>query len=384
LENTQDKHTRSIYKKEAEAISEIQKGILAISRAEQPFDVFICYKETSDSGVRTRDSTIAQDIYYKLTEAGYRVFFARITLEDKLGAAYEPYIFSALNSAKVMLVIGTNQEYFNAVWVRNEWSRYLALMKKDRNRLLIPCYQDMDPYDLPEDLSFLQSQDMSKIGFLQDIIRGIKKVLDAGKPSPAPAPAATVVAAPAAPGIESLHKRMLLFLEGSDWKQADEYADRILDIDPEYAPAYVGKLCAELEIQSEQLLAQIIESYDENKNYKNAIRFADDELRERLAAYNNKVQETRLGIVAEENAIRDTYEAALKRGESANKIVELSAIIEIFRELGEFQDSSLQVERFEKLKAKKERRKANLIIFSIGVAYLVFCYIIGSIIGLIG
>ena len=165
------------YEMEAKKIAEIQKGILAISSQEQPFDVFICYKESTEGGTRTKDSTVAQDIYYQLTNEGYRVFFARITLEDKLGQQYEPYIFAALNSAKVMLVIGSKKEYFEAVWVKNEWSRFLSLMKKDRSKILIPCYKDMDAYDIPEELSMLQSQDMSKIGFIQDLLRGIKKVL---------------------------------------------------------------------------------------------------------------------------------------------------------------------------------------------------------------
>ena len=41
----------------------------------------------------------------RLVEKGYRVFFARITLEDVAGTEYEPYIFAALNSAKVMVVL---------------------------------------------------------------------------------------------------------------------------------------------------------------------------------------------------------------------------------------------------------------------------------------
>lgn len=40
--------------------------------------------------------------------------------------------------------------------------------------MLIPAYRDMDPYDLPEEFSHLQAQDMSKLGFMQDLIRGIK------------------------------------------------------------------------------------------------------------------------------------------------------------------------------------------------------------------
>ena len=54
-----------------------------------------------------------------MTAKGYKVFFSRITLEDKLGMQYEPYIFAALNSAKVMLAFGTKYEYFHAVWVKN-------------------------------------------------------------------------------------------------------------------------------------------------------------------------------------------------------------------------------------------------------------------------
>lgn len=107
-----DGYQRTIYEQEAKAINEIQKGILAISQKEEPFDVFICYKESDNGGRRTPDSVLAQDLYYQLTQEGFKVFFSRITLEDKLGSAYEPYIFAALNSSKVMVVLGTKPEFF--------------------------------------------------------------------------------------------------------------------------------------------------------------------------------------------------------------------------------------------------------------------------------
>ncbi|MBE6796923.1 MAG: TIR domain-containing protein [Ruminococcaceae bacterium] len=175
--NNADDEQKEVYNREAKEIDTIQKDILSIVKNEEPFDVFICYKETDDSGKRTIDSTIANDIYYQLVQEGFKVFYAPITLEDKLGREYEPYIFAALNSAKVMLVVGTKSEYFNAVWVKNEWSRYLKILKADRTKLLIPCYKDMDAYDLPDEFAHLQSQDMSKIGFIQDLIRGINKVI---------------------------------------------------------------------------------------------------------------------------------------------------------------------------------------------------------------
>ncbi|MBR5109334.1 MAG: hypothetical protein IK099_03990 [Clostridia bacterium] len=85
LENAPDTASRDLYEQEARRIAEIQKGILSIPSQEKPYDVFICYKETDDSGKRTKDSTLAQEIYYQLTNEGYKVFFSRITLEDKLG-----------------------------------------------------------------------------------------------------------------------------------------------------------------------------------------------------------------------------------------------------------------------------------------------------------
>ena len=182
-----DAVARRVYRDEAKAIEDIRKGILEVSGKEPPYDIFICYKETDENGERTVDSVLAQDVYDALTEKGYRVFFSRITLEDKLGAEYEPYIFAALNSAKIMLVFGTDYEYFNAVWVKNEWSRYLKLMAQDKSKHLIPCYKDVDAYDMPKEFQKLQGQDMGKVGAVQDLLRGIGKLLGKGQAAQAAA-----------------------------------------------------------------------------------------------------------------------------------------------------------------------------------------------------
>ena len=176
-----DDEQRQLYNEEAGKIEQIQKDIIEISSKEEPFDVFICYKESDENGNRTEDSVIAYDLYQNLTNNGYKVFFSRVTLESKLGTAYEPYIFSALNSSKIMIVIGTKPEYFEAVWVKNEWSRFLKMMRDDSSKTLIPAYKNMNPYKLPKEFSYLQAQDMSKLGFLQDLIAGIDKILNSSK-----------------------------------------------------------------------------------------------------------------------------------------------------------------------------------------------------------
>lgn len=281
-----DAAQKEIYEAEAKAINEIQKGILAISQKEEPFDVFICYKETDSRGARTPDSVLANDLYHQLTQEGFKVFFSRITLEDKLGSAYEPYIFAALNSAKVMVVLGTRPEYFNAVWVKNEWSRYLALIKNGAKKMLIPAYKDMDPYDLPEEFSHLQAQDMGKLGFMQDLIRGIRKIVSSDEQKTAAKPAAP--AATGSTGAAPLLERAFLFLEDGKWSDADTYCEKVLDIDPKNAQAYLGKLMAELHVQKRGQLSDCAQPFDKNENYLKILRFGDEALKTELREYIDK------------------------------------------------------------------------------------------------
>ena len=316
VENAPDEESRRIYQEEAARIAEIQKGILAISANEKPYDVFICYKETDENGQRTRDSQWAQDVYYGLTEQGLKVFFSRITLEDKLGQQYEPYIFAALNSAKVMVVIGSRPEYFNAVWVKNEWSRYLSLMKHDHKRLLIPCYRDMDPYDLPEELSMLQSQDMSKIGFMQDLLRGIQKVMQQPTSAPQGVRVETATAETNAPGVTSLLKRAALFLEDGDTASAREYYDRVLDIDPECAEAYMGKVCAETGCRKESNLGALNYCVDMRGDWQKAVRFASAAQKQTYTGYMVSVR-ARVEEHCHELAIDCACAVAVGRGSRA-------------------------------------------------------------------
>ena len=343
--------TKRQYQKEALRIEEVRQGILATSSKEDPFDVFICYKETDQDGRRTQDSVLANDIYYALTQEGFRVFFSRITLEDKIGTAYEPYIFAALNSARVMVVIGTKPEYINSVWVKNEWGRYLSLVKESRgNKVLIPAYRDMDPYDLPEEFSHLQALDMSKLGFMQDLIRGVKKFSSAH--------VSNLVLSPGTQNeqvdnTEALVKRAFLFLEDGDYIKADEYCERVLDKDPENARAYLGKLMVNLEVRKKEELSDCKQSFDDNNYYKKAIRFGDDELRTVLRQYISDINERN-----ENERINTIYENAVRKMKMAINETEYKDVIATFKEIGGWKDSdnlvALCLKRIDEIKTQKE------------------------------
>ena len=356
-----DAAQREIYESEARAINEIQKGILAISQKEAPFDVFICYKESDANGRRTQDSVLANDLYHQLTQEGFKVFFSRITLEDKLGTAYEPYIFAALHSARVMVVLGTRPEYFNAVWVKNEWSRYLAIVKQSGGKkALIPAYRDMDPYDLPEEFSHLQAQDMSKLGFMQDLIRGIRKIVSA-EAAPKTLEKETVVVNAGGGAVAPLLERAFLFLEDEKWQDANAYCEKVLDIDPKNAEAYLGKLMAELGVKKREQLADCPEPFDDRDNYNKVIRFGDETLQTELKGYIDHIDKRNEN---EWNA--GIYEGAIEAMQRADTEEKYKAAAEKFQQIPGFQDADALAEKcleqaeIARLEAEKKAEEKRL------------------------
>ena len=288
MENA-DAIARGVYREQAKQIEEIRKGIIEVSGREQPYDIFICYKETED-GQRTVDSVLAQDAYDALTAKGYRVFFSRISLEDKLGTEYEPYIFAALNSARVMLAFGTSYDHYNAVWVRNEWSRYLKLMATDKGKHLIPCYKDIDAYDIPKEFRALQAQDLGKVGAVQDLLRGIDKLLGRTE-KPAAARQQTIVQQVVAGGtnVDVLLKRGYDALEDGAFEEAETFFNDALNSNAQSAEAYLGLFMAEVKAK-DQSVAQAIYvagDYSEDRYWKRAKQYATGALSETLSEWDS-------------------------------------------------------------------------------------------------
>ena len=326
MENS-DAISRKVYRDEAKAIEELRRSIIEVSSKEEPYDVFISYKELDASGERTVDSVIAQDIYKELTNEGYRVFFSRISLESKLGVEYEPYIFAALNSARVMIVVGTDYDNFNAVWVKNEWSRYLALIASGQKKTLIPCFKNIDAYDMPREFNKLAAQDMGKVGAMQDLLRGVEKLLGKNEGSAAAHSDSKSAAEP-------LLTRAFMFLEDGNWKEADKYCEKVLDQDPENAQAYLGKLMAECCVRRKEELKDCRESFDDSSNFKKVVRFGDKQLVDELESYSDHIYERN-----ENDRLTRIYRGAVINMKDANTEEKFKAAAKKFESIHGFMDA---------------------------------------------
>jgi hypothetical protein len=184
-----DQETGAYYTLQAEYIERVRKEWVEKAKKEKPYDIFICYKDSDlANGIdRTQDSIAAQELYIHLTEQGYRVFFSRESLRGKVGEKYEPYIFNALSTAKVMLVYGSKSEYITSTWLKNEWTRYekrLQAGEKKPNSLIVAC-DGFSPAELPKVLSSMQCFDATSRSFYTDLDAALKKIIK-GEEKPKP------------------------------------------------------------------------------------------------------------------------------------------------------------------------------------------------------
>lgn len=205
---------------------------------------------------------------------------------------------------------------------------------------------------------------------------------------------------------ESLLKRVFIFLEDGEWETADAYCEACLDKDPESAKAYLGKLMAELHVKIQGELKNQPKPFDSNANYRKAIRYGDDELRNTLIGYtkyiNNRNENTRKDKVLRDakanmtgNAIAD-YEEALsllasipgwkdadeRKSICQSKIAELKAKEEAVRlereHLAEIERKKAEEEaEAARIKAKKNKKIAAIVV-PILVVLIVVAVIISS------
>lgn len=304
--------TRGGYEKDAKEIEEVQNRIKTLASQIEPYDIFICYKETDDATkARTEDSEIAQDIYTDLISKGYKVFYARKTLSSvAAGKDYEAYIYSALSTAKVMLAIGTKPEYYEAVWVKNEWSRYIKMTDNDAARALIPCFKNMTGYDLPDEFTSrnLQALDMSSPVFFGSLMSNIERIIHKNQANQEiPTNTATN---------DTLLERASMFLADGDFESVRKYCNRVLDSNPKNSYAYFYLMMADFGIRSVREITGLNQAIDLNSNYKKAFSFADEKFKIQLQGYSDIINKR----IGEKN--RQIQEVNSKKAEIESEIAD--------------------------------------------------------------
>ena len=113
---------------------------------------------------------------------------------------------------------------------------------------------------------------------------------------------------------ESFTKRGYFSLEDSEWDKAAGFFDNALNIDPDYAPAYLGLLCVDLKVSSEGKLANVKDprSITNHNYYKRTV--TDPAIKAQLEGY---IQIINARIDAEQKAAAAKAERKRKATEEA-------------------------------------------------------------------
>lgn len=268
----------SVYRREGAAIEMLRRDMIEQVGTGERYDVFICCRETDEYGRSTPDSVVASEIYHQLMREGFRVFYAAETLADAVEGDRELYTSAAINTARVMLIIGTSLGNFAATSVKSTLRRCIASVKRDSGRLIIPCVKNMDPRDLPAELAQYPAKDVSRLGFLPEVIRSIRSVL-AGD-----AAASGSGGVRRSPGVrstpEKLLRRIRIFLMEEDFEAAQEYSDMILDVAPECWQAHFAKFLAGIgcRCSADLFLEEVIDSFSGDYVQEFGYDYSDDEL----------------------------------------------------------------------------------------------------------
>lgn len=168
-----DELTKEEYEEEANQINELQTEILK-NQLKEKYDVFICYKESDYDGSITEDSIYSKKVYSLLTNKYHlNVFYAKETLKSKAGLEFEPIIFSALYSSKVLIHITTSLNHTNSTWVKSEWKRYCENLK---DRRLIVCFKSLNPNTLPPELRQFEGISMEDKDWINTLVKAILSV----------------------------------------------------------------------------------------------------------------------------------------------------------------------------------------------------------------
>lgn len=178
----------------------------------EQFDIFISFKNTGENGLQTEDAALAEQVYKEFCARGISTFYSNITLLRLGESVYKRSIDKALDTAKILIVIGTDLAYIKSRWIRYEWeSFHTDVLDGVKDGEIITFTKNINPRSLPRALRSYQNcnaEDMSISAFCDFAENALKRFqgqpsegLDEGIP---PMPEARSFAA--IPSVDRRHK----------------------------------------------------------------------------------------------------------------------------------------------------------------------------------
>lgn len=320
---------RTEYERKAADIDYICDQFYRIAQTGLHYDSFICVKVTDDeTGNHTTDSKDADYIYRLLKEHGYSPFYSEYEIRNKTGTDYEAHILYALYSSECMLVVCNNEAFLQTKWVKNEYTRFLKLVsdeEKESDSVTIVFHgapieklpgkrgkiQGID-FSLREAdnkiLDFVENHTPSARERRQELLEERQKAEEQRRQEEEKIrqqieqlnqrlqSVQNVSGGGAMATVQSLLTRAEQELAADSFDRASVFYDRVLEADPFNGYAWWGMLLIEYHVKSEEFILkdidwQTAEKIENDRNFLNASKYADDILKERIKAFLGGLQD---------------------------------------------------------------------------------------------
>ena len=149
---------RRVIREEMGALEEQRRRSYGLLKGNPTYEVFICCR-ADDVGRNTREGRLAHELYQGLTARGVRTFYAPTALVGRQKEDHAVFLYSAMEAAKLMLVVGDEAASFTRPEVKTEWAFYDGLTRSPKQRgQLIPICCNASAASLPTELSGLRIQ----------------------------------------------------------------------------------------------------------------------------------------------------------------------------------------------------------------------------------
>lgn len=295
----------SLFEKYSTEISrEAQKVENGVYETKMPRDVFVAYS--------SKDMDKVSELVETLEEQGLRCFVSVRNLRHGKGSVenYEALLCEAMDHCKSFVFVSSmNSRNFSCDALtkeipyiqekdienapaehKNNYASIPHSLKKPRVEYRI---EESRGYNAADSISneFFDGYERvySPIEVAERVAKQLlatpAKKMHENKVTPIVAPVVMTTSDGGMLNIEPLLKRARIFLEDGEWQNAENYCEKVLDIDPENAQAYIFKLMLDLGVRTQEDLAKYAQPFDDNGNFKKAVRFGDKQTAETLNGY---------------------------------------------------------------------------------------------------
>lgn len=132
-----------------------------------------------------------------------------------------------------------------------------------------------------------------------------------------------------------LLKRVFLFLEDGDFRNADLYCERVLDMDPECGDAYLGKLMVQFQLRHREDFQKLQQPIGSSPHYQKILRFGSQELKDYLTGCSGQIAHN-----MQQQRLDQVYRQALQKRAAGRQEADFREAAGLFHSVCQYRDSA--------------------------------------------